>query len=166
MVLQELGIGLELQSCTYIVRPEILWTMKFADSNYQYPLNSIIFFRTDARGYNPTRAQPVAKNEPKMYDYSGYAITSGINRKRVMMMMYLVYHNLISTSNHITCFDLLLQVILDTLRSQNEGNTQLVLRGVIPNEVVLYILWNIPTEMKISVSFKNSPQLVYLIIHT
>ena len=100
-----------------------------------------------------------------MYDYSGYAITSGINRKRVKMMMYLVY-NLISTSNHITCFDLLSQVILDTLRSQNEGNTQLVLRGVIPNEVVLYILWNIPTEMKISVSFKNSPQLVCLILNT
>ena len=81
-------------------------------------------------------------------------------------MMYLVFHHLISKSNHITCFDLLSQVILDTLRSQNEGNTQLVLRGVIPNEVVLYILWNIPTEMKISVSFKNSPQLVYLIIYT
>ena len=98
-----------------------------------------------------------------MYDYSGYAITSGINRKRVMMMMY---YNLISTSNHITCFDLLLQVILDTLRSQNEGNTQLVLRGVIPKEVVLYILWSIPMEMKISVSFKNSPQLVCLILNT
>ena len=81
-----------------------------------------------------------------------------------MMMIYLSW--LISISNHITYFDLLLQVILDTLRSQNEGNTQLVLRGVIPNEVVLYILWNIPTEMKISVSFKNSPQLVYLIIYT
>ena len=29
MVLQELGIGLGLQSRTYIVCPEILWTMKF-----------------------------------------------------------------------------------------------------------------------------------------
>ena len=87
-MLQELGIGLELQSCTYIVRPEILWTMRFLSvyfSNYQYFLNSTIFFRTNARGYNPTRAQPVAKNEPKMYDYSGYAITSGTNSKCVMM---------------------------------------------------------------------------------
>ena len=57
-------------------------------SNYQCLLNFTIFFSTDVRGYNPTRAQPVGKNEPKMYDYSGYAITSGINRKRIMMMMY------------------------------------------------------------------------------
>ena len=101
-----------------------------------------------------------------MYDYSGYAITSGINRKRVMMMIYLVYHNLISKSNHITYFDSLSQVILDTLCSQNEGNTQLVLQEAIPTEVVLYILWSILMEMKISVSFKNSPQLVCLIINT
>ena len=53
-------------------------------------MNSIIFFRTDARGYDPIRAQPVAKNEPKMYDYSGYAITSGRSRKCVMMMIYLI----------------------------------------------------------------------------
>ena len=77
-----------------------------------------------------------------------------------------VYHHLISTSNHITCFDSLSQVILDTLRNRNEGNTQLVLREAIPTEVVLYILWSILMEMKISVSFKNSPQLVCLILNT
>ena len=34
-------------------------------------------FRTDSQGKYPVRTQPKTKWQPWMYDYTGYALTSG-----------------------------------------------------------------------------------------
>ena len=43
----------------------------------KYSLHTTYAFRTDVQGTNPVRTQPMNIDQPWMYDFTGYALTSG-----------------------------------------------------------------------------------------
>ena len=54
------------------------WLKKTHKVNFDFDhMLSIGFYRTDSKGNNPIRTQPRTKFDPWMYDYTGYALTSG-----------------------------------------------------------------------------------------
>ena len=97
-------------------------------------------FRADSQGKNPVRTQPKTKYQPFMYDYTGYALTSGeytlhsVSKnlfKNLAIYQALLMHNNLQQLVLIFCIQVNLGIImLPRTGKQNDEITRLGLLEV------------------------------------